>query len=284
MIPTKIERASFMDKTFFFMAGLPRSGSTLLSAILNQNPDVYASPQTDLLRLMYLFNTNVPLFESYQTGIKQKDYLKILENFGKNFYANQSQKFIIDKNRAWATPGNLELAKLLNPNPKIILPYRPILEILTSFVLLCHKYPNSNFIDRELKETDFFSKYYRPIDDARCDYLMRSNGEIDQAILGLSEIKKRPNELLLINYHDLVQKPSDLLNQIYEFLKIPRSNHSFSEIESPDQRFSDSKVYGMPSLHYVRSNLAIRSRKPEEILSDYVLTKYSKTLDFLEGK
>jgi len=273
-----------MDKTFFFMAGLPRSGSTLLSAILNQNPDVYASPQTDLLRLMYLFNTNVPLFESYQTGIKQKDYLKILENFGKNFYANQSQKFIIDKNRAWATPGNLELAKLLNPNPKIILPYRPILEILTSFVLLCHKYPNSNFIDRELKETDFFSKYYRPIDDARCDYLMRSNGEIDQAILGLSEIKKRPNELLLINYHDLVQKPSDLLNQIYEFLKIPRSNHSFSEIESPDQRFSDSKVYGMPSLHYVRSNLAIRSRKPEEILSDYVLTKYSKTLDFLEGK
>ena len=29
-------------KTFFFISGLPRSGSTLLSSILKQNPDFYA--------------------------------------------------------------------------------------------------------------------------------------------------------------------------------------------------------------------------------------------------
>jgi hypothetical protein len=34
------------------MAGLPRSGSTLLSAILNQNPDVYSGPQTDFPSMM----------------------------------------------------------------------------------------------------------------------------------------------------------------------------------------------------------------------------------------
>jgi hypothetical protein len=37
------------EKKFFFMAGLPRSGGTLLSSILSQNPDVYVSPQSTLL-------------------------------------------------------------------------------------------------------------------------------------------------------------------------------------------------------------------------------------------
>ena len=29
-------------KSYYFISGLPRSGSTLLSAILRQNPDFYA--------------------------------------------------------------------------------------------------------------------------------------------------------------------------------------------------------------------------------------------------
>ena len=37
-----------MDKQFFFMAGLPRLGGTLLSSLLSQNPDVYVSLQSVL--------------------------------------------------------------------------------------------------------------------------------------------------------------------------------------------------------------------------------------------
>ena len=39
-------------KTFYFLAGLPRSGSTVLASILNQNPEVYVTPTSPMLDLL----------------------------------------------------------------------------------------------------------------------------------------------------------------------------------------------------------------------------------------
>ena len=39
-------------KQYYFMAGLPRSGSTLLSAILNQNPRFYSGPSSPVVPTM----------------------------------------------------------------------------------------------------------------------------------------------------------------------------------------------------------------------------------------
>ena len=41
--------ASVPQKTYFFLAGLPRAGGTLLGAILNQNPDIYVGPTSPIL-------------------------------------------------------------------------------------------------------------------------------------------------------------------------------------------------------------------------------------------
>jgi len=270
-----------MDKSILFMAGLPRSGSTLLSAILNQNPDIYSSPQTDLLEMMYLLDSNIASFESYRAGVKQDEYLNVLKTVGINFYANQNQPFIIDKNRAWSTPGNYHLAQLLNTNVKIIMPYRPILEVLTSFVLLANKYPNTNFIDSNLNQTDFYSKHYRPLNDVRCDWLMRANGEIDQAILGLSEVLRKPNNLLLVKYDEIITTPQETMNQIYSFLELPEFQHTFNRIKSPDMVEQDSQTFGIPTLHQVRSVINNQSKKPSSVLSDYVINKYQNALDFL---
>ena len=35
------------------MAGLPRAGSTLLSSLLNQNPNLYSGPSSPVLGAMY---------------------------------------------------------------------------------------------------------------------------------------------------------------------------------------------------------------------------------------
>ena len=40
------------DKTFYFMAGLPRFGSPLLSSILNQNPRFYSGPSSPVVPTM----------------------------------------------------------------------------------------------------------------------------------------------------------------------------------------------------------------------------------------
>ena len=54
------------NKRFYFMAGLPRSGSTLLSSILNQNPKFYSGPSSPVLSTMYAIEnhlTNDELFD-----------------------------------------------------------------------------------------------------------------------------------------------------------------------------------------------------------------------------
>jgi sulfotransferase len=271
-----------MDKTFFFMAGLPRSGSSLLSAILNQNSEIYASPQTDLLQMMWILDQNIPSLESYRAGIKINDYQNVLRSVGNSFYASQTEKFIIDKNRGWSTPGNYHLAQLLNPNIKIIMPYRPILEILASFVGLARKYPNTNYIDRLMRQSDFYSLNYRSIDDARCDWLMRSNGEIDQAILGLSQVLIKPSNLFLVKYDELVTNPEKIIHEIYLFLEIPLFKHTFNRIQSPNMREQDNNTFGIPTLHEVRPVISNQSIKPSDVLSDYVIEKYSNTFNFLE--
>ena len=38
---------------FYFDCGLPRSGSTLLTALLNQNPNIHAGTLSPVMELMY---------------------------------------------------------------------------------------------------------------------------------------------------------------------------------------------------------------------------------------
>jgi len=42
-----------MSKKYYFMAGLPRAGGTLLKSIIDQNPDIYAGPVSPVIELMY---------------------------------------------------------------------------------------------------------------------------------------------------------------------------------------------------------------------------------------
>ena len=42
-----------MNQNYYFMAGLPRAGSTLLKSIIDQNPNVHTEPVSPVMELMY---------------------------------------------------------------------------------------------------------------------------------------------------------------------------------------------------------------------------------------
>ena len=46
-----------MEK-LFFQSSLPRAGSTMLQNILAQNPDIYATPTSGVLELIYAARAN----------------------------------------------------------------------------------------------------------------------------------------------------------------------------------------------------------------------------------
>lgn len=259
-------------KTYFFLSGLPRSGSTLLSNILNQNPDIYCSPEQSLIcDLLYqneqYFNTS----EEYQSWTNESGKNKILKSIIQNFYSHRSEQYIIDKCRTWGTPYNLELIrKYITEDIKIICPVRPILEILASFVKLFHKNGSGGFIDNNIYSNNRL--IYRPIDDVRCDEIMMPNGPTDKALFALSQHKNYDDLFHLVEYDDLVYNTEETIRNIYDFLGINYFDHSFENLCNSNE--INHEFYGIENLHKIRPNIKKISTKPEDILSEYILEKY----------
>jgi len=267
-----------MTKTFFFMAGLPRSGSTLLSAILNQNPDIYVSANSDVASLMLALHKTASVSESFHAGFEPIGYRNIIEKLPETFYSHIDKSYIIDKNRTWGTLENLQLASAFTDKVKIIAPVRPLLEILASFVNLAEKNPN-NFIDKFVPNypvSDFRAK-----NDARCDALMAANHQIEMNILSIASAlhPEHREKFEFVAYADLISKPEKVLDSIYDFLEIPRFAHTYENLNW-NLMPNEAQVYGIPNLHKIRSKID-KSKTDVSVLSEYVQNKYGQALDFI---
>jgi sulfotransferase len=270
-----------MDKTYHFMAGLPRSGSTVLSALLNQNPKIYASPQTDLLNLLHEFESNIPTYESYKAGLLFASYDSAIRSIPNNFYSPIDKPIVIDKNRGWGTPFNWDnLSPYLNPEGKVILTMRPILEVLASFIKVAQ---NTQKITGSMPylNDNLWATYYRDVTDAQIDNIMAPNGEMDRAIFSIANlIKKHKNKVHIVWFDDLLNSPQKTMNGISDFLEIERFEHNFNNIR-PVDKHNDLAGYGMLGLHDVNKKLTKPKTNPEDYLSDYAISKYGNALDFL---
>jgi sulfotransferase len=262
-------------KKIYFMGGLPRSGSTLLTCLLNQNPTIFASHASEVLTIMNKYKYMIADFEVVKLGLMTENYFSVYRDIPQSFYKNETKPIIIDKNRGWGAPYSLEIANDFTDNIKIIYVYRPILEVLASYIQLLNKNPKTNHIDLEIRNQDFLTQYYRPIDDVRCDYLMRPNSVIDTALLALGVALKEEYKHLfhVVNYDDLVTNTQETLSGIYNFLGIDDYTHDLENLESY-WNSEDANVFGLPGLHEVRSQIKKESVPPERVLSNYVMEKY----------
>ena len=252
------------------MSGLPRSGSTLLTALLNQNPEIHASTNSPLLDTIHyteeylLYNS-----EQYKATPNSEGAHKVLSSIPHNYYFNTSQNIIIDKSRGWVNQIQ-HIKDYITENPKIICPVRSIQDILSSFLLLIYKTTKVSFIDEQLLKNQI-----EITNDNRCDYLMSSQGIIGQSYNALKEAFRKGygNNLLLIEYDDLVKTPQQELNKIYEFLQLPNYSHTFENI-TPKANEND-EVYRLDNMHTVRDRVEKIHRDNSKYLSEYVMNKYS---------
>lgn len=258
-------------KTYHFMAGLPRSGSTLLKSILNQNPNLHTNPVSPVMELMYHTEEYFKKSEQYLAYEKPKNAHKIIKSYIENYYYEREEDIIIDHCRSW--PNNIERIKTyITPNPKIICPVRDVLEILTSFIDMIHRNSDqTSFIDEHLMEKGFTVD-----DDNRCKYLMSDDGIVEQSLWSLSQafIKNDTKHILLVEYNDLVNTPEETFKRIYEFLELDYYSHDFMSIQNTHREKEDQ--WSLKDMHHVRQKLQKTSKNPEEVLSSHILNKYSK--------
>jgi len=110
-----------MEKKYHFLAGLPRSGNTLLSSILNQNEKIYSSHLSPISTI--LWDVQQSAFQNeYTLRSNNIDAANsIIQNIIVNYYSKINKPIIIDREKAWATPGNLTtIKKYITSEPKII--------------------------------------------------------------------------------------------------------------------------------------------------------------------
>jgi len=261
----------YMNKTYHFLSGLPRSGNTLLSAILNQNPDIHSTPLSPVSDFMWKHKDSYSLESINRNKENKLRSETFLSSFMDNFYKNIKEPIVIDREKMWGTPLNLDLIKQhITTTPKIIFTVRDILDIIASFVKM-----DADSMKRNAIDGGYFFANYRSYTDSMSEYLMLSNGDIERALLSLASAFYPENKGMfhIVEYNDLVSKPEETMFGIYKFLDLPEYSHNFNKIEKIE--VDDDEAAGLPkNLHEVRKTLS-RSTTSSDILSDYIKHKYS---------
>ena len=121
------------NKKLFFLVALPRSGNTLFASIINQNPEIAATPNSITLEIMkelfLLKETDV--FQNYPDHKSLDNVLDIVYD---TYYKDWPQRIIIDRGPVM-TPGNLELVKKHYKRPfKCVVLLRDLMDVLASYM------------------------------------------------------------------------------------------------------------------------------------------------------
>lgn len=265
------EMMKSMSKSYFFMAGLPRSGSTLLSSILNQNPEVHSGPSSPVVPTMLVLENSLSNDELFLAHPKPAQAAKIISGVIDNYYSDVDKKVIIDKNRSWVNRLHY-IPGYFGVEPKVLCPVRNIDEILASFIAMQRRTTITeagklNFIDEMLVKNNVLLT-----DDNRCEFLASPNGILGQSYFALRQalVEGKQKNLHFIEYDDLLSSPQETMNKIYEFLGLDSFNHDFSNIKNIHKEL-DAEVYGVNDMHDVRQKLEKAGIDPQQVLSQKVL-------------
>jgi sulfotransferase len=251
-------------RNIHFISGLPRSGSTLLSALLRQNPRMHAamtSPVASLIGAVMPKMSGASEFASFFNDERRKAIIKSLIE---GFYADvDSEKTVLDTNRTWSSKA--PLLKELYPEARIICCVREVGWILDSVERMLRKNP--------LQPSRVFNFQAGGTVYSRTESLMNSdNGLVGLAWASLREawFSDSAKRLIVVNYEGFVRNPEVVMKRLYGELCEPYFAHDYDHVayDEPDY---DAHI-GMPGMHKVRSKVGPSNREsclPPDIFAKY---------------
>lgn len=242
-----------MNQIPIFLSGLPRSGSTLISSLLNQHPDIHASTTSHIFSLV---DTVYNAFDSnMKTVYKKSDEQKrnATASLFKGSYSHINKTFIIDKNRIW--PSRIKFIKEnFDFEPKIICCVRDVSEVLASFITLCEKNKDDNFVDNILKENNSVIN-----NTNRCRFLWKYGvvGESWKSLFSGYNTNKK--NLLIIEYNDILDNPKHIMKSIEKFIGAKHYKYDINNLVPMKEH---DEFHGMKGLHDIETKGIKRLSRP----------------------
>ena len=264
-----------MDR-FAFLAGLPRTGSTVLGTLLSQHPDLH-STRTSVVRDQLNSVKKFALGESPYYDVKDPESPCWAMMRGMLYGAHEhvTKEVVVEKDRGWS--GDVELIrKLTRCEPLILSPVRPIPEIIASFFIISKKIGKQSKIEDELRLAGRDSS---PFSLSRIiwEKYVYANWRVFK-----SGYESHPECFLLMEYEDIVNNPKKTMDLITTYLDVSPWAPSITGLKNPNPE-ADA-IYGMPGLHYVKPELKRTSPPAWEVLGNECYDFWaSKKLEFWRG-
>lgn len=249
-----------LEKQYYFISGLPRSGSTLLSSILQQNPRFHTSISDNLLSH---FRSQIECANAIPASEFNEDRLKrILSGTFNSYYEDIDKEVIFNTNRLWTNL--LPDLNALFPYTKVLCCVRDINRIIDSFERMHQKNP--------FKISTVYSKDVDMNVYTRSASLMADGGVVKLPYDSLKSAftGQFSNTMMLIEYDILAKNPEGTMKAIYNFIGQPYFQHDFNNVEtSYDEYDTQIKLKG---LHTTQKVVQYKERAyvlPPDVLNQF---------------
>ncbi|MCH8622896.1 sulfotransferase [Undibacterium sp. TS12] len=251
--------------TYHFISGLPRSGSTLLAALLLQNPRFHAgmtSPVGSLFRGML---NQLGAGSEFGSVVTKEQRRRLTRGIFESFYADQADKEVIfDTNRMWCAHMPVLMDQF--PGSKVIACVRNVAWVMDSVErrYRSNPYEITRLFNDDIERNTVYS---------RVETLAQANRLVGYPWTALKDAfyGEHASSLLIVDYDLLAQAPEKVMPLIYQFIDEPAFQHDFSNVNYDAPEF-DAQL-GLHGMHKVRNSVSYEKRA--SILPPDLFEKYA---------
>ncbi len=237
-------------KEYHFIAGLPRSGSTLLANILAQNPRFHTTGTSGIMDVIFGVRNNWNNLVEFKAAPSEDGKLRVMKGILESYYGDVEKPVVFDKCRGWLSL--LEMAEaILDKKAKVLVPVRDMRDVLASFEKLWRE--NTKTSQSGQEGANYFQ--FQTV-QGRTENWMRIDQPVGLAYNRITDALQRGfgDRMFLIDFDDLTRKPEETFEKIYAFLGEAPFKHNFKHVEQVT--WEDDSVHGFKNLHSIRPLVA----------------------------
>jgi sulfotransferase len=243
-----------MSRRVHFISGLPRSGSTLLAALLAQNPAFHAGISSPVHPLMTACIELMSAGREAASQVTEEQKRLIVRGIFDGYYAPMhGREVIFDTNRNWTS--RLPMALDLFPGAKVIACVRDVQWVMDSIERLVRR--NAFEHTRLFSDMGEANTVY-----GRVESLMRPNRLVGGAWASLKDAfyGEQSKSLLVVEYEHLARSPEQVMRLIYRFIGEPWfEGHDYENVTFEADEFD--AALGARGLHRIRPQVRFEPRR-----------------------
>jgi len=254
------------NKKLFFLVAMPRSGNTLFASLMNQNPEIACTANSitlEIIKDLYLLK-KTDVFQNYPDHKSLNNIIDVVYDL---YYKDWPQQYIIDRGPVMATgnPGNFELMKVHFKRPfKCIVLLRDLMDVLASYMQWYTENPDA-----------FPNRYNLKNDEEKLLEIMNKEGAVAKDLEAIKNAFNYPDICHFVKYDDLVARPEEEIQKIYQFLEIPKFDHYFQDLKqiNINGMCYDDRIVGK-DMHTIRTVVRKKYNPYIEKIPERIRKKY----------